>query len=777
MPDAFRGLRRFARFAPPQTTDWAANDSDWERLGTVLSAVPPFAEIRVSEDLVLTMDSIACGDATEISRPAILEVACQFGDLDCHDCAFDLLTPLVEVVTLLQPLGSPTTAGSVFVKDESTVTARGQTRSRTSIRPLGIPKEVNPKEPKGYDVFAMLLPILMPPATSEFREELLFPAELYPFQRAGVKWLFENEDALLADDMGLGKTVQAITAFRALVRRGMAMQALVVCPKSVLTNWLHELDRWAPELVASRVQGPVDQRRVTWQAYIGKCHVLVTTYDTVRQDSAVIRGRPFDVVIADEIQRIKNPSTATSQAVRSLPAKKKWGLTGTPLENSAEDVAGIFSFIRPGLFRLGQTQVLSASTIRDRIRPFVLRRRKQEVLPDLPPVVVDTKLLELTESQRRTYDQAEDEGVIRLKNSQNLTLQHVFALIGALKQICNFDPDTGDSCKVEYLLEEFLPEACTENQKALVVSQYVESLSEIGSQIAEYSPITFTGSLSLPQRDAVLRDFESNDDRKVLLLSLRAGGVGLNLARANYVLHFDRWWNPAIEDQATARVHRIGQTRSVFVSRIVCQGTIEERIERLLERKRVLFSQVVDELSDVGLEQVFSEEELFGLFGLEPPRRRASDAQAAPTASQRAIVISPSTPYSNVVHLREVLRESEEFLYWADLHFHARALEEIAAAIDPARVRVIRILSGSANVDDKATRDFKRFVEEMTNKGISAEWRVLEHFSHDRYIISKNACFNVPPVNSLLQGSYSEVMETPNRPPFADWWQSARRLN
>ncbi|MGQ9588588.1 MAG: DEAD/DEAH box helicase [Thermoplasmata archaeon] len=732
-------------------------------------SIPSIDLPEPSRDLVLTQPDTH--ETAELGKP-------QLADLDA-----DLLLLPFEIVDVLDPMARPTAHGTIYIKKEDKVVQRGQARTKTRVEPFGLRKRLDPKgEPKGLDIFEMLLPILMPPAATEFREELLFPGELYPFQRAGVKWLFENESALLADDMGLGKTVQAITAFRALIRRSLALQALVVCPKSVLTNWMRELKRWAPELVAIQVHGNQQRRRIAWRAYVGKCHVLVTTYETIRQDRESVRGRTFDLIVCDEVQKIKNPEAAVSEAVRNLSGQRRWALTGTPLENKPEDLVAVFEFVKPGLFQTGEIPFLSLRALRERVRPYILRRRKEDALPDLPEKVIDSKWLELTESQRRTYDRAEREGVDRLRTASDVTLQHVLALIQKLKQICNFDPQTGESTKLEFMLEEFLEEACEDRSKALVISQYVETLEELRRRLGDYEPLVYTGQLSTAQRGKIEEAFSSRDEHRVLLLSLRAGGLGLNLTRANYVLHFDRWWNPAVERQAEDRTHRIGQLKTVFVTRLICQDTIEERIEQLLERKKIIFQEVIDELADVSLERVLSEEELFGLFGLTPPRRvrekppeaaREVAVQPASAEKRAAVTIRPEEPYSNLVKLRRILRESEEYIWWADLHFHSRGLEELIVCIDPAIVHDVRILSGPANVDERAKREFARFREEVQRKGINADWRVLRDFAHDRFIVSKNACFNVPPINSILRGSYGEMLQTPNRPPFENWWDRA----
>ncbi|MGH7812964.1 MAG: DEAD/DEAH box helicase [Candidatus Binataceae bacterium] len=706
-----------------------------------------------------------------------------------HQCELD--TPRFETINLLQPLGRPNIDGTIFVKKQEELFQQGRGATKVTVEPQDL-RRIGIKQPRGLNIFELLLPVLMPPAATEFSDELLFPQELYPFQRAGVKRLFETENALLADDMGLGKTVQAITAFRALIRRSKALYALVICPKSVVQNWLRELERWAPELVSIAVQGPPDARRILWQAHLRKCHVLVTTYDLVRQDHDLIKTSQFDLVVADEVQRIKNPGVKAAQTVRNLNAKRRWALTGTPLENDVQELVAIFNFILPGLFRANEKARLSAlpREVRERIRPHVLRRRKEEALPELPGKVFDTKWLELSENQRAEYDRVEKQGTEQLKTTENVTLQHVFALIQKLKQICNFAPTSGESAKFEYLIEDYLAEACIGDQKVIIISQYVQTLDNIYRRLKGYQPLRYTGQLSTAERTRIENYFQFGDTHKVLLLSLRAGGVGINLTRANYVVHFDRWWNPAVERQAEDRTHRIGQLKTVFVTRFICKDTIEEKIERILERKRILFNDVIDELADVNLERTFSEEELFGLFGLSPPRRLSADqaprsaysegsrsesvvAEPEVNETASAAVIRPDKPFSNLVLLRNTLRDSEEFINWADLHFSARGLEELIDILDPARVRSVKILSGPANANERAKKDFQRFCDELVPKGILAEWRILPGFAHDRWIISKNACYNVPPINSLLKGDFAELLETPNRPPFDDWWNKA----
>ncbi|GEM_PF-1181877 len=771
--DLLKPLRQRFPMPPPSTVALLQQELAWQLVESNLVLVDPIASPRLSQNHAIGTPS---AHATAVlDPPSVIETG------------IDHLDASIHIVDLLASLPRPEVNGTIFIKKEEEQLRLGQRETKTRIEPQGLQGRLDPKHPRGLDIFGMLLPILMPPARTEFRDELLFPGELYGYQRDGVKWLFENESALLADDMGLGKTVQAITAFRALIRRGLALQALVICPKSVLTNWMRELERWAPELVAVRVHGDQQARHIAWRAYVGKCHVLVTTYETVRQDRETIRGRTFDLVVADEVQRIKNPDADTSRAVRSLTAKRRWGLSGTPLENKLEDVVSVFGFIQPGLFQASEVPFLGAQALRERIRPYVLRRLKKDALPDLPETVDDTKWLDLTEAQRQAYNRAETQGVIRLRQTTDVTVVNVLALIQQLKQICNFDPETGESTKLEFLHEEFLEQACQDDGKALIISQYVKTLENLAGRLDEYKPHLYTGQLSTAQRDTIINEFQSDEAHRLLLLSLRAGGQGLNLTRANYALLFDRWWNPAVEDQAVARLIRIGQTKTVFVTRLMCRNTIEERIEQILNRKRLLFQEVVDELTDVSPEErVLSEEELFGLFGLTPPRRTSGrdqeprkPAAGEPMNERQSTVleIKPETPYSNVLSLRQTLRRCENYIWWADRYFRPQGLEEMLYCVDPALVREVRILSGPDTVNERAKGEFARFSEEMQRKGVITEWRVLKSFAHDRFIVTQGACFLVPSVDIIFRGQYSQIRETPIPPPFEDWWKEAVPLS
>ena len=554
----------------------------------------------------------------------------EFGELPVNIGFFEELYP-PQVLGRIYG-NTPTSSGvTPSSNGKSAREYREQERCRHGLRGCGICNSSSPsKTPtprtgrsRGPDVFGRLRFILQPPVLERLNVPDVFPdgRRPYPFQVEGVRWLLDHPEGLLADEMGLGKTMQALLAMRVLFNQGELNRVLVVAPASVGATWERELSLWAPELTAVRVQGNPTQRDAQWRS---AAEVKIVSYESLARDMqrpSPVSSIPFELCITDEAQKIKNPATANSRAVRSVSAKcrLRWALTGTPLENAVSDAASIFGFISPNL-RL-DPRFQSPQSLRSTISPYLLRRTKRQVDIQFPELRHDVHWLDLSPGQFKAYRNAEYSGIQELRAlGLNVTRIHIFSLITSLKLICNYDEISGQSCKLDFL-QDNLDEISANGEKALIFSQYPhKTLSKIAGHLERFSPLKFDGSVNTGQRERIVERFQQQDENDILLMGIRSGGMGITLTRANHVFHFDHWWNPAIVDQGSARVHRIGQQRSVFIHSLYTRGTIEERIDKILSHKRQLFQDVFGELEDGQVVSRLSDEELFGLFGLEPTK-------------------------------------------------------------------------------------------------------------------------------------------------------------
>ena len=458
-------------------------------------------------------------------------------------------------------------------------------------------------------------------------------AELRAYQQRGVDWLAEMAGlglgGVLADDMGLGKTIQVLALH--LVRRGSG-PTLIVCPATLLGNWEREAARFTPDVPVRRHHG-ADRSLED----VASDEVVVTTYGVVRRDAATLAATAWGLVVADEAQAVKNPWSRTARALRSIPASARIALTGTPVENRLADLWALLDWTTPGL--LGPLEAFQRTVAvpveRDRdeevtarlaatVRPFLLRRRKSDpdIAPDLPPKTETDRFVGLSTEQATLYRAVVAELLDDVAGASGIDRRGlVLKLLTALKQICNHPaqylgqdgPLPGRSAKLD-AAAELLQVVTDEGDSALVFTQFVATGRLLGAHLEQLGIETafLHGSTPVPRRQVLVDEFQAGRP-KVLLLSLKAGGTGLNLTRATHVVHYDRWWNPAVEDQASDRAWRIGQDRPVQVHRLVCEGTLEERIAVMLQTKRALADAVVgggeawvSELSDDELADLVS---------------------------------------------------------------------------------------------------------------------------------------------------------------------------
>lgn len=477
------------------------------------------------------------------------------------------------------------------------------------------PPEVKADAPAAAPLQALLAlqPSRRRPAPAGLR------SELRPYQRIGVDWLLFLHDnglaGLLCDEMGLGKTHQVMAFLLTLVEQeAIDRPFLVVAPTSVVPHWRDKLRRHAPSLPVTVYHGP--ERSLPSSTRPG--HVVVTSYGVLRNDLERLNRLPFAVAVLDEVQQVKNRDTHAHRAAAELAAPMKIGLTGTPIENEEEELRAILDLALPGQF--------AGPLSPRRLQPFVMRRLKRAVLHELPEKIEDVRRCPLSDEQRALYRQALDTrgAALRaqlLRTDQPVPYLHVFALLNQLKRICDH-PALARDRPADYLqassgkwelFVEILEEALDGGQKVVVFSQYLGMLEimerHLRSQGTGYAKLT--GATA--ERGRVVDRFNGDPACRVFLGSLKAGGTGIDLVGGSVVVHYDRWWNAAREDQATDRVHRIGQRRAVQVLKLIVEGTLEERIDAIIAGKRQLLESALA-VDDPHLAKVFSREELLDLL-------------------------------------------------------------------------------------------------------------------------------------------------------------------
>jgi superfamily II DNA or RNA helicase len=467
--------------------------------------------------------------------------------------------------------------------------------------------------------------------------ETLMPI-LRPYQVSGFQWLNYLKDVgwggILADDMGLGKTVQALSMLEHFRRHEGKLKALVVCPTTLIYNWENEIRKFTPALTYRIHHGA---NRIRTAEALAEPEVTITTYGTLRSDIKLLSALQLDYVLLDESQAIKNPASKVTRAAGLLQAKHRVCMSGTPLQNNTFDIYAQMQFLNPGMLgtmeffkqefaipidKLGEVD--RKEHLRKLLYPFILRRTKEQVAKDLPEKQEMILYCEMEEEQRSIYDAYRNDyrnqilGSIETQGIQKSQLTILQGLM-KLRQICDSpailnekDKFENHSIKLEELARELMEGIGT--HKALVFSQFLGMLGLIRDRLTELNiPYEyFDGSTSAPDREKAIRRFQDDDSVRVFLISLKAGGVGLNLTAADYVYIVDPWWNPAVEQQAIDRTHRIGQTKNIFAYRMICKDTIEDKILQLQEKKRALARDIVSD--ETGFVKSLSREDVEYLF-------------------------------------------------------------------------------------------------------------------------------------------------------------------
>ncbi len=495
-----------------------------------------------------------------------------------------------------------------------------------------LPDIVPPKEQRTVKSLSTFLQIENVEPSLGFQEIM---AHLRDYQKNGAMWLAylvrHNLSGLLADDMGLGKTHQALSCIQYLTQLNKGHKILIVCPTGVLWNWLEKAEQYFPDLPVKLYYGAGRDR-----SSIPTAPVLLTSYGTLRNDIENIAPFPFELVIFDEMQQLKNSKTKIHIAAEMLDSKSIIGLTGTPIENSLMELCALFNICLPGFFKnkefynhyIRSDSPKTRKALRTITRPFILRRTRAQVLKDLPPVIEDIRICRLHQDQEHLYQEflTRNESLRNgLVNNEQVNFMNVLTMITRLKQICNHPCMLEDCDDTEYYgsgkweqFKEIIEECLTNQYKVVVFSQYTKML-DLMQKYFESKDITYgsiRGDMTAQKRQETVRRFNGEESCHVCLVSLLAGGVGIDLTAAQVVVHYDRWWNPAKEEQATARVHRMGQTEVVQVIKLLTKNTLEEKLHFLLQKKQALANDVISE-DDAFILKNISKEDLIDLFSLE----------------------------------------------------------------------------------------------------------------------------------------------------------------
>ena len=446
---------------------------------------------------------------------------------------------------------------------------------------------------------------------------------LRPYQKDGVKWLYNlykcGLGGILADEMGLGKSLQTIIFIKRVLEEDSNAKILIVCPTALVYNWDNEFTKFSNDIKRSIFVGNRSERQAKLKEYNG--NVYITSYGLVREDLDIYKDMSFKVMVIDEAQNIKNPMAMLTKAVKNINSEVKLALTGTPIENSILELWSIFDYIMPGFlankskfsekYKIGEdfddNTNMTLSKLRKEVKPFILRRKKNEVLKDLPDKIENNIYIDLSLEEKKIYaalvKETKDEMEELVKGGFAKNKMQILTLLTRLRQVCIdpkiiFDNFKKTSSKVEHLTD-VVKEAVSNGHKILLFTSFRTALNIVKDNFNKEGITTYVidGSISSKKRQELVDSF-NKDDTNVFLIMLKSGGTGLNLTSADIVIHLDLWWNPQAENQATDRAHRIGQKNTVEVIKLITKGTIEEKILKLQEKKKILSDKLIENDGD-----------------------------------------------------------------------------------------------------------------------------------------------------------------------------------
>lgn len=420
---------------------------------------------------------------------------------------------------------------------------------------------------------------------SSFSQELV----LKTWQETGVDWLKKDNSKILADDMGLGKTLQSIKAASDLILDGKLGTTIIVCTSTLVDNWVSEISKWAPFMTTLVLLETSSKREEIWNKIYGKSHFVITNYEQLRKLPNALKDNELSLIIADEAHKLRKKSSLVHKSFRKLNYKKFWGLTGTPIERDNEDLVSLIKIIDPSTNE-SSLKRYSNAIIRSKLKKYVLRRLKKDHLKELKDLDTHIHRIELTDKQRLAYERC----IFNSKKDSTDTLK----TFNKLKEICDVDIESGQSSKIDFILD-LMEKIIMRDEKGIIFSFWIEPLKILlkrANKSLESKSYLFTGDQTLEERKTVIDNFKNESKSSFLLCSGKIASEGLNLTEANHVIFLNLWWNPSTNNQALARVDRMGQKKEVFEYKIFTKDSIEEDQERILKNKVKLNDEIIEKI-------------------------------------------------------------------------------------------------------------------------------------------------------------------------------------